>query len=56
MKLPVALQRKVGSLVEDEPGPRLMAAGAGFFSTHWGFLPWSWGTEELDHFDVWEIE
>ncbi|MBI5545259.1 MAG: glycosyltransferase family 39 protein [Deltaproteobacteria bacterium] len=56
LDLPVEFENRVGTLVHDWPGPRLMAAGAGYFSTHWGFLPISWGTKALDRFDVYEVQ
>jgi hypothetical protein len=49
-------RRAVATLVEDAPGGRIMAAGAGFFSNHWGDLPWTWSREELDRFTVWQVE
>jgi hypothetical protein len=27
--------------------------GAGFFSNTWGYLPWVWGHDIIDAFDVW---
>ena len=40
------------------PGGRIMdlKSGAGFFSTYWGYLPWSWGSNETNHFEVWQVE
>ena len=29
---------------------------AGFYSNVWGFLPWAWGTGEVNRFEVWRIE
>jgi hypothetical protein len=39
-------------------GGRLMsrADGAGFFSNGWGYLPWAWGREPLDRYELWSIE
>jgi hypothetical protein len=45
--------------VEDRaPGGRVMSkgTGAGFFSQGWGYLPWAWGDDVLDEFDLWRIE
>jgi hypothetical protein len=45
--------------VEDSsPGGRIMNGrlGAGFFSQGWGYLPWAWGDDVLDVFDLWRIE
>jgi hypothetical protein len=44
--------------IEDrEAGGRIMNArlGAGFFSNGWGYLPWAWGDDPLDTFDLWQI-
>jgi hypothetical protein len=37
------------------PGGRVMSkeGGAGFFSNTWGYLPWAWGHDVIDAFDVW---
>ncbi len=43
-------------LEDASPGGRLMAAGAGFFSNGFGYLPWAWSDEPLDTFDLWRIE
>ncbi len=51
-------RRLLASLSDDAPGGRLMSRedGAGFFSNDWGYLPWAWGTGELDRFDLWTFE
>jgi hypothetical protein len=49
-------RRAVATLVDDAPGGRIMGGGAGFFSNHWGDLPWTWSTEELDRFTAWLVE
>jgi hypothetical protein len=48
----------LGHVEDATPGGRLMSAeaGVGFFSNAWGYLPWGWGTEPLDTFDLWRIE
>jgi hypothetical protein len=33
-----------------------MQAGAGFFSSVWGFLPWAPGSGEANTFEVWRVE
>jgi hypothetical protein len=38
----------VGSIM----GGRL---GAGFYSDHWGYLPWSWGAAPLPSYVVWQV-
>jgi hypothetical protein len=45
-------------LEDASPGGRVMSheAGAGFFSNSWGYLPWGWGTEPLDTFDLWRFD
>ena len=45
--------------VEDRrPGGRIMSrkAGSGFFSNTWGYLPWAWGDDVIDAFDVWVVD
>jgi hypothetical protein len=29
---------------------------AGLYSNTWGVLPWSWGSGEVDRFQLWRIE
>lgn len=45
----------IGSLSDASPGGRIMSSGAGFYSHYYGYLPWSWGQNELEHFKVWLI-
>jgi 4-amino-4-deoxy-L-arabinose transferase-like glycosyltransferase len=45
----------VGGLREAGPGGRVMGEGAGFYSNAWGYLPWTWGTGEIEHFRVWQV-
>jgi hypothetical protein len=33
-----------------------MAAGAGFFSSAYGYLPWVWGMGDASRFEVWQAE
>ena len=28
----------------------------GFYSNTWGYLPWGWGNDEINRFEVWRIE
>ncbi len=46
------------SLADATPGGRLMSTthGAGFYSNGWGYLPWAWGTDEIERFDIWVFE
>ncbi len=46
----------IGRVEDATPGGRVMANGAGFFSNGFGYLPWAWGDEPLDTFDLWRIE
>ncbi len=50
--------RHVARIEDANPGGRVMSheVGAGFFSNGWGYLPWGWGTEPLDTFDLWRID
>jgi len=40
------------------PPGRIMdlAAGAGFFSNGFGYLPWAWGRGDASRFEVWRVE
>ena len=45
--------------IEDRrPGGRVMSreAGAGFYSNTWGYLPWAWGDDIIDAFDLWMVK
>lgn len=48
----------VGRIEERRPGGRVMSeeAGAGFYSNNMGYLPWGWGADVLDRFDLWELD
>jgi hypothetical protein len=43
--------------VWDAPGGRVLShvAGAGFYANGWGYLPWSWGRDELGRVEVWRV-
>lgn len=45
-------------LEDRRPGGRVMSqqAGAGFYSNNVGYLPWGWGDDVLDRFDMWLLE
>jgi 4-amino-4-deoxy-L-arabinose transferase-like glycosyltransferase len=47
----------VASVADSSPGGRLLDSerGAGFWSNGWGYLPWVWGSGELDRFDLWRV-
>ena len=52
-------RRRLVATVDDvRPGGRIMtrALGAGFFSNGWGYLPWSWGNEPVDRYELWVLE
>jgi hypothetical protein len=40
------------------PGGRVMSMpdGAGFYSSRWGYLPWTWSSSEINRFEVWRME
>jgi hypothetical protein len=46
--------RHVGRAEFREPGGRSMdmSMGVGFFSSGWGYLPWGWGSDMFERFDV----
>lgn len=50
--------RTLARIEDRAPGGRIMDAdlNAGFFSNNWGFLPWAWGDDLLDGFDLLRIE
>jgi len=45
-------------LASDQPGGRIMsrAAGAGFYSNVWGYLPWAWSDDVLDRYTLWRLD
>jgi hypothetical protein len=47
----------LGSITDEEPGGRTMSkpAGAGFFSDHWGLLPWNCSHHPHERFDSFRI-
>jgi len=51
-------RRLVQSLELTRPGGRIMSRseGAGFYSNGWGYLPWAWGSEPMDRYELWSIE
>jgi hypothetical protein len=48
-------RRLVTSLAERRPGGRVMGSGAAFWSNFYGFLPYAWGHDLVERFDLWEI-
>jgi hypothetical protein len=50
-------RQSLGSITDEGPGGRTMskAAGAGFFSDHWGLLPWSYSHHPHERFDAFRI-
>jgi len=48
----------IGRVEDREPGGRTMssAAGAGFFSNGWGYLPWAWSDGVVDAFDLLQVQ
>ena len=51
-------KRLVEAQGDTRPGGRVMsrALDAGFFSNGWGYLPWAWGNDPVDRYEVWSIE
>jgi hypothetical protein len=39
-------------------GGRIMSTQdqAGFYSNIFGYLPWSWGSGEIDRFELWRVD
>jgi hypothetical protein len=51
-------QRELVATVTDaSPGGRIVSSelGAGFYSNGWGYLPWAWGSTEIDRFELWRL-
>jgi hypothetical protein len=50
-------RRLLESHRDDEPGGRIMSMcdHAGFYANSWGYLPWKWGSCELNRFEVFEL-
>ena len=38
------------------PGGRIMTHPAGFYSNHWGPLPWIWSSSPAYRFELWRID
>jgi hypothetical protein len=51
-------RRLVAAEDDASGGGRLMSRrhGAGFFSNSWGYLPWAWGRDPVDRYELWSIE
>jgi 4-amino-4-deoxy-L-arabinose transferase-like glycosyltransferase len=51
-------RRLIETLEDVRPGGRVMSRthDAGFFSNGWGYLPWAWGSDPVDRYEVWSIE
>ncbi len=48
----------IEQLTDKTAGGRIMCKelGAGFYSNSWGYLPWAWGDEPCDVYDLWIID
>jgi hypothetical protein len=58
-KLEYFPQRVLRGVLEDTaPGGRVMSKrlGAGFYSTRWGLLPWAFGDDLRDRFELWQLD
>lgn len=56
--LPAPHLSLVRTLRDGAPRGRTMSKrdGAGFYSDHWGFLPWSWGRGDDDRIEVYQLK
>jgi len=47
----------LATVSDSSPGGRVLSGelGAGFYSNGWGYLPWVWGSNEVDRFDLWRV-
>ena len=50
--------RPIQHVAEAAPGGRIFGGtpSAGFYSNYWGYLPWTWSSDELTSFDVCRLE
>ncbi|MGD1075476.1 MAG: hypothetical protein ABR903_05290 [Thermodesulfovibrionales bacterium] len=50
--------RRIETFTDERPGGRLMSRedGAGFYSNGWGYMPWAWGQQPADWYDLWEVD
>ncbi len=48
----------LGAIEDAAPGGRVMSKrlGAGFYSTRWGLLPWAYGDDLRDRFELWQVD
>jgi hypothetical protein len=51
-------RRRLGTLRRRGGGGRIMSreVHAGFYSNHWGYLPWAWSGADLPSYGLWLIE
>ena len=59
MELPPSTQLQLIETRSDaQRGGRIMSLqhGAGFFSNGWGYLPWTFGWDEIDRIEVWQVK
>jgi hypothetical protein len=51
-------RRLLQTLAAEGAGGRIMSRrlGSGFYSQTWGYLPWAWGDDTLDRFDLWALD
>jgi hypothetical protein len=48
----------IRSVEGSSSGGRIISSslGAGFYGTAWGYLPWAWGDDVLDRYDLWRLD
>jgi len=51
-------RKRIKSVVGARTGGRIMSfnLGSGFYGNAWGYLPWAWGEEILDQYDLWQLK
>jgi len=47
----------LATVTDSTTGGRILSSklGAGFYSNGWGYLPWVWGSTEIDRFELWRV-
>lgn len=51
-------RRRLATIADRRPGGRILSrrAMAGFYTNWIGPLPWSWGNDEVERFELWRVE
>ena len=54
----IPTRRPLETIIAEGSGGRIMSRsdGAGFYSNGFGYLPWAWGSEPVDRYELWVLE